>query len=222
MSRSPQPMQGSIPACAGEPAPFQGSVPMPTVYPRVCGGTVQIPVLINHAGGLSPRVRGNLPGAARRCWRLGSIPACAGEPRAPPGVDAVTAVYPRVCGGTATGGGRVAQSAGLSPRVRGNPPSRSCNTARSRSIPACAGEPGTTPAPHPQRKVYPRVCGGTRTASSSSHFPRGLSPRVRGNRSIRTIPDPCRGSIPACAGEPAIRLSTAGIASVYPRVCGGT
>ena len=49
--------------------------------------------------GLSPRVRGS-PEVDRRERRvLGSIPACAGEPRiagqATPGVQ----VYPRVCGG---------------------------------------------------------------------------------------------------------------------------
>ena len=51
------------------------------VYPRVCGGTKPIIDGMADAGGLSPRVRGNLllglalPGIIR------SIPACAGEPR---------------------------------------------------------------------------------------------------------------------------------------------
>ena len=50
----------------------------------------------------------------------------------------------------------------------------------------------------------------------------GLSPRVRGNHVYEVFGVECRGSIPACAGEP--RSSTgAGIPlSVYPRVCGGT
>ena len=71
--------------------------------------------------GLSPRVRGNL-----LRWRTAvrlprSIPACAGEPayrlRHPNG----SAVYPRVCGGTGTGGWCGRTVLGLSPRVRGNP-----------------------------------------------------------------------------------------------------
>ena len=32
------------------------------------------------------------------------------------------------------------------------------------SIPACAGEPGTTATPTAGRTVYPRVCGGTNTS----------------------------------------------------------
>ena len=53
---------GSIPAYAGEP-PF--SIPPaqhPRVYPRVCGGT-RLPYGgdVRHRG-LSPRMRGNLPG----------------------------------------------------------------------------------------------------------------------------------------------------------------
>ena len=50
-----------------------------------------------------------------------SIPACAGEPL--PGIvkSATPEVYPRVCGGTAPPYRRHISSAGLSPRVRGNP-----------------------------------------------------------------------------------------------------
>ena len=55
-----------------------------TVYPRVCGGTYRNPVDSPYTYGLSPRVRGNP--AARNChWqRVGSIPACAGEPAGSP------------------------------------------------------------------------------------------------------------------------------------------
>ena len=142
--------KGSIPACAGEPMRPVLWTPLPTVYPRVCGGThaghstlrpcsevyprvcggtfhrspprIQ-PLLV---GGLSPRVRGNLPfwppkardnplGLSPRvrgnpptssgipAWSR-SIPACAGEPRSLSClrslVSWVFTVYPRVCGGT--------------------------------------------------------------------------------------------------------------------------
>ena len=33
---------------------------------------------------------------------------------------------------------------------------------------------------------------------------------------------PCKGSIPACAGEPPVVGAIAGLEGVYPRVCGGT
>ena len=66
-------------------------------------------------------MRGNRFSGANNFLKLGSIPACAGEPSAVPSGSAVITVYPRVCGGTvaalAAGGG----APGLSPRVRGNP-----------------------------------------------------------------------------------------------------
>ena len=146
------------------------------VYPRVCGGTqAQVVYLV--------------------CTlkTMGSIPACAGEPR--PSISQIIGPH------------------GLSPRVRGNPIRTVFRV--SGSIPACAGEPhdvhGSADA------VYPRVCGGTHDfqracstirprsipacagepASGSSLVPQpvlGLSPRVRGNpRKLMH-----HGSIPAC------------------------
>ena len=51
-----------------------------------------------------------------------------------------------------------------------------------RFIPACAGEPTRESDRSDNRKVYPRVCGGTHFCSSSAPSNRGLSPRVRGNQ----------------------------------------
>ena len=71
---------GSIPACAGEPLVAMGGERGRGVYPRVCGGTLLTRRPWPFSIGLSPRVRGN-PDVARRTEpRLGSIPACAGEP----------------------------------------------------------------------------------------------------------------------------------------------
>ena len=50
-------------------------------------------------------------------------------------------VYPRVCGGTHTRPALSLAAAGLSPRVRGNPSPGVAAAFRTRSIPACAGEP---------------------------------------------------------------------------------
>ena len=71
---------GSIPACAGEP---RSSLPLRSrsrVYPRVCGGTIASASKSLYQPGLSPRVRGNQFPCAELLERLGSIPACAGEP----------------------------------------------------------------------------------------------------------------------------------------------
>ena len=113
---------GSIPACAGEPHVGVAQSHGAGVYPRVCGGTPQDDDRAVGLWGLSPRVRGNhrpgqLDGAV-----AGSIPACAGEP--PPDFRWSYGewIYPRVCGGTPMVRAVLHPGAGLSPRVRGNPP----------------------------------------------------------------------------------------------------
>ena len=213
---------GSIPACAGEPCrPRCGRIPR-RVYPRVCGGTSRYwPYTLNFRG-LSPRVRGNLATPAQSPTGKGSIPACAGEPKTLPAPLAFPAVYPRVCGGTAASSKQLARPKGLSPRVRGNRGPDVIAAVHSRSIPACAGEPRLRQRMDPPRRVYPRVCGGTRAASSMATRAGGLSPRVRGNRGEAQRRHIARRSIPACAGEPAESAGQKTALKVYPRVCGGT
>ena len=80
------------------------------------------------------------------------------------GESGVYAVYPRVCGGTLDDGDTSMMVAGLSPRVRGNLPLPPPGAAAGRSIPACAGEPERGHPVAGLRSVYPRVCGGTRSA----------------------------------------------------------
>ena len=71
-------------------------------------------------------------------------------------------------------------------------------------------------------RVYPRVCGGTPLLGSQSEMYSGLSPRVRGNRHNQVAGVGMQGSIPACAGEPAVQGEGEDGCEVYPRVCGGT
>ena len=166
------------------------------VYPRVCGGTTIRPIRQ-----LSPRVRGNPTPAP--------LPACGG-------------VYPRVCGGTPPRAWCRGVKRGLSPRVRGNQCPPLAPRLRTRSIPACAGEPGATRRLSARWEVYPRVCGGTRSCSSPCTPSPGLSPRVRGNHHGQLADEAAQGSIPACAGEPSGGICAVVICAVYPRVCGGT
>ena len=213
---------GSIPACAGEPHPITRRLPEIPVYPRVCGGTITIRSGSSQRYGLSPRVRGNPFYVSRRLLVERSIPACAGEPGPKSGVTGAWTVYPRVCGGTFNTGAGQNLIPGLSPRVRGNqaqyvPPQREI-----RSIPACAGEPSSSFPKPPMSRVYPRVCGGTRTLNNHLRYEEGLSPRVRGNRQMSIRPRGPTRSIPACAGEPASWSGLSSIDRVYPRVCGGT
>ena len=131
----------TIPACAGEPCHL--------THPP------------DRAQGLSPRVRGNHDRAPRGTPSDGTIPACAGEPGSGSSPRAVGRDYPRVCGGTAIQDGRVLDTLGLSPRVRGNREQLDDCRDLLRTIPACAGEPPATSTPRASSRDYPRVCGGT-------------------------------------------------------------
>ena len=111
---------------------------------------------------------------------------------------------------------------GLSPRVRGNRPRWWAAYQGRRSIPACAGEPAAAMGISSDQEVYPRVCGGTSYSPAPILNSKGLSPRVRGNRSRTRSPGLVQGSIPACAGEPLPYPLPDRQIEVYPRVCGGT
>jgi len=91
--------------------------------------------------GLSPRARGNLQPKRSLPLNSRSIPACAGEPATPSAESAPAEVYPRVRGGTINHSSSFTSEYGLSPRARGNLQLANCLRRRSRSIPACAGEP---------------------------------------------------------------------------------
>ena len=98
---------------------------------------------------------------------------------------------------------RVANTAnGLSPRVRGNLVLASAEDVRQGSIPAGAGQPIAYLQAYGALAVYPRGCGATCHLFSPLGFRRGLSPRVRGNRS--RLPSHCATG------------------TVYPRGCGAT
>ena len=71
---------GSIPACTGEPSVILWMLVPRAVYPRVYGGTWNCSTADGGAGGLSPRVRGNLRLEKTKRMGLRSIPACTGEP----------------------------------------------------------------------------------------------------------------------------------------------
>ena len=193
----------SIPAYAGEPRHPAHQSRRPRVYPRVCGGTnFQAADKLNQQG-LSPRMRGNLCFRVQQPDAVWSIPAYAGEPWGCSYSASVSRVYPRVCGGTGYGGGNPVRRGGLSPRMRGNQRSLYPPGVEKRSIPAYAGEPPRLLKTGRPRAVYPRVCGGTRTAESVENGPEGLSPRMRGNPPASIAIPTGTWSIPAYAGEPA-------------------
>ena len=113
-------------------------------------------------------------------------------------------------------------SYGLSPRVRGNRTPRPTGAEVQRSIPACAGEPGSPPWSSTSQRVYPRVCGGTSSGLGVVLCVPGLSPRVRGNLVRLLLMMMMHRSIPACAGEPIAFSGWLVVPEVCPRVCEGT
>ena len=192
----------SIPALAGEPDLRVHRARASRVYPRACGGTPCWASVAEPLSGLSPRLRGNLPGAAPSATPLRSIPALAGEPKSAAYNRRVYAVYPRACGGTSPVPTWTKGVPGLSPRLRGNQCVPTMTPALSGSIPALAGEPHTLERVHRVSQVYPRACGGTFIGKGGRKQDGGLSPRLRGNLCSAKARLVQRRSIPALAGEP--------------------
>ena len=111
---------------------------------------------------------------------------------------------------------------GLSPRLRGNRLAVLDFSVMRGSIPASAGEPTFWATSRLKPGVYPRVCGGTTVVEGVGVEPKGLSPRLRGNRNEFQTLVLISGSIPASAGEPISPTTETPEIKVYPRVCGGT
>ncbi len=193
--------RGSIPAWAGETARGTSAGNSGSVYPRVGGGNSTGAALARAQTGLSPRGRGKHYTPPAGTANPGSIPAWAGETIGKTGGTLTTQVYPRVGGGNVTQNRKRADYQGLSPRGRGKP----------LRLDSC----------HRQRRVYPRVGGGNPPRLLRTPPSCGLSPRGRGKprRSVPAVSPP--GSIPAWAGETAVRHSRAEAIRVYPRVGGG-
>ena len=154
------PIEGSIPAGAGEPNGVNKMLTCFRVYPRGCGGA---PAQIRRPSsvyGLSPRVRGSRRETNGVVHLAGSIPAGAGEPSGSFSATCLFGVYPRGCGGAFFSFLLVLRSQGLSPRVRGSRVRICMDRAAHGSIPAGAGEPLWQGRLDSTPRVYPRGCGG--------------------------------------------------------------
>ena len=210
----------SIPACAGKPITFVRLQPACRVHPRVCGEALDRRAVRGPDAGPSPRVRGSPVRPRPAAPTAGSIPACAGKPATRSISIVRSRVHPRVCGeaDVQTRGGKTVE--GPSPRVRGSPRSRPRRRGNLGSIPACAGKPGRRGhrARHPP--VHPRVCGEAARCRRRRLAGWGPSPRVRGSPLGGAVKGRGVGSIPACAGKPAVRQPAGRGDTVHPRVCG--
>ena len=172
-----------------------------TVHPRVCGEQPKPRRNRLSDFGSSPRVRGTALCLHPANLRNRFIPACAGNSfRSVPAAVRET-VHPRVCGEQGRTRSSGTSRPGSSPRVRGTDPLRKREQARSRFIPACAGNRNRPRLLRPLETVHPRVCGeqdGTRISPGQAV---GSSPRVRGTEAISTSAGETDRFIPACAGN---------------------
>ncbi len=170
--------------------------------------------------GSSPRVRGQPSLAQFHCIQVRIIPARAG-PTGPVGSHRIGRQdHPRACGANHRHMRSHPFPRGSSPRVRGQPPAYAISPVPSRIIPARAGP--TTGICDLTRSLadHPRACGANHRHMRSHPFPRGSSPRVRGQPPAYAIsPVPSR-IIPARAGPTAWRTSPARSTTDHPRACG--
>ncbi len=171
--------------------------------------------------GPSPRLRGKLVPTDPATVIHGSIPAPAGETFWSKAAVWPSRVHPRACGGNFFIQETPDRPGGPSPRLRGKPFSSSQKNSSPGSIPAPAGETLPSTSSRARSKVHPRACGGNDTDEAGPADARGPSPRLRGKRVDRERGEHNQGSIPAPAGETALRSFWPTRSGVHPRACGG-
>ena len=129
------------------------------VYPRWRGELFCALAFCWLSRGLSPLARGTLC-RCQHCWRvIRFIPAGAGNTKFILINTAFVSVYPRWRGEHFTTIGGHATAHGLSPLARGTPVHIRFLVARSRFIPAGAGNTDQIPVPQSTPSVYPRWRG---------------------------------------------------------------
>ena len=211
-----------IPACAGETIRPCPRATMRRVHPRVCGGNHSEPLPTISLHGTSPRVRGKPVPIYGFSFRLGYIPACAGETHASVLPAFTQTVHPRVCGGNDEEAAVRVHADGTSPRVRGKPLLTVAQVREVGYIPACAGETSPPPVLYYLLMGYIPACAGeTHRGTIPKGAIWGTSPRVRGKHHAGNRSRPKRRYIPACAGETSDRSCRCSSGTVHPRVCGG-
>ncbi len=172
------------------------------------------------SSGSSPRVRGTRPRPGPRRGRYRFIPARAGNAGTRCNASWSGTVHPRACGERASGGKINFADFGSSPRVRGTRRRRSGHRARSRFIPARAGNALASLMERQCRPVHPRACGERLLVERHECMEFGSSPRVRGTR-VREHPQRnVIRFIPARAGNAHRQHRLADHQAVYPRACG--
>ena len=171
-------------------------------YPRSRGATRRSTCGTWPHLGLSPLARGNREHVTHFAWRLGPIPARAGQPLSRRTVAGFWRAYPRSRGATKLDKLSPVYHSGLSPLARGNLAALRAARASWGPIPARAGQPAAGGTVLAATGAYPRSRGATMPIMDTSSRRAGLSPLARGN--LFTVCKLARGPrpIPARAGQP--------------------
>ena len=153
-----------IPARAGQTRPVSlVGLPAPD-HPRACGANMVWSSSFRSLAGSSPRVRGKQETQLRPRYWGRIIPARAGQtPSSSLGTVPVPD-HPRACGANSKACSPERALCGSSPRVRGKPGRCRPIRARTRIIPARAGQTRTRPASPWQNQDHPRACGANAVA----------------------------------------------------------
>ncbi len=206
-----------IPAGAGNTVPRIISLSSSTVYPRWRGEHSASLMPIIGLGGLSPLARGTQIWGAPLMKSKRFIPAGAGNTAADSRAGHHRPVYPRWRGEHQLSDVSLAWRHGLSPLARGTPVHIRFLVARSRFIPAGAGNTDQIPVPQSTPSVYPRWRGEHGPNTRPSIHAVGLSPLARGTRTKYPSLNPRRRFIPAGAGNTDQIPVPQSTPSVYPR-----
>ena len=209
-----------IPACAGNTEAVLIRRQLCPVHPRLCGEHRFLCRHLYRAAGSSPPVRGTHEAKHGRDSGSRFIPACAGNTGMPAYRVRAVPVHPRLCGEHTATLTDCLIVVGSSPPVRGTLVKPAANAAKSRFIPACAGNTSASPKFMLNPPVHPRLCGEHSHTSRAATASSGSSPPVRG-----TLQAPGRSGcrqrfIPACAGNTRPYHRHAPRIPVHPRLCG--
>ena len=221
-SSAPKPCRhGPIPAWAGDTRSSSPRLGRRWAYPRMGGGYRSESNAGGASPGLSPHGRGILPPSPARPWRLGPIPAWAGDTSTSPSMRRPVRAYPRMGGGYRGVIDGLENRQGLSPHGRGILAKPDHCLALMGPIPAWAGDTRVPTSPPGSTRAYPRMGGGYCTVSLISRWCQGLSPHGRGIQPAHQLFPVILGPIPAWAGDTSSTPPQPPDRRAYPRMGGG-
>ena len=209
-----------IPAHAGQTSRRASRTRRTPDHPRTCGANGVPSVVTVYASGSSPHMRGkpaDKPPAVRQ-QRI--IPAHAGQTSRASRARGADSDHPRTCGANVMNGSNFINSVGSSPHMRGKRMGAPIFWARSRIIPAHAGQTTCWNADKTRAMDHPRTCGANSGTVYVAKRPHGSSPHMRGKLDVARITVVAGRIIPAHAGQTLFFSKIPMNFADHPRTCG--